>query len=155
MRDFKSGCSILLYLIYRIFIFVTRRGGKKKKKFYSKNNKSFRKESVKKNIYIVDFFFLFFFLQSTRLAAMKQNWPRNRVAESSFHATSGTFSPVFLAHLLRRGWSSRYFRPTTGWKPRMFACYPLVTIRRRSENRRSLYPAITGKPRGRVAYISR
>lgn len=80
-----------IYLIYRIFIFVTRRGGKKI--FYL----SAIKVLARNLKYAVDFSLFFFCLQSTQLVAMRKIG--RGIGSRSFHATSGTFSPVFLAHL--------------------------------------------------------
>ena len=151
---FHRSCRILnaTYLVsfteFLLFV-LTRRGWRKKKKknFKRKNKKSSRKESeISLSCWFFLSLFFFLLLKSTLISGNSGKIGRGIGSRSQIFTRQAELSHQFSSPLLRRGWSPRYFRPTTGWKPRMFACYPLVTIRRRGENRRSLYPAITGKP---------
>lgn len=66
-----------IYLIYRIFIFVTRRGGKKI--FYL----SAIKVLARNLKYAVDFSLFFFLFTVNSISGNAQNWSWNRVAEFS------------------------------------------------------------------------
>ena len=83
-----------------VFMFSFNRG--KKKEFQTEEQEKF---SARKYLYHLIFslslFFSSFKIDSNQ-RQQRKNWPWNRVAESNFHATSGTFSPVFLSALTSR-----------------------------------------------------